>query len=265
MYGERYTQEQEDWILENAALGIFKSQKHFTDVFNAIFGTNHTVQAMNTHVYRRGIVVKTEHHKRGCSEDQKKWLIDNFDKYDLNFVAMAADFNKRFGTNKSNCCIAKYCERKLGLHVPAPKAKAKNTGRIKRGDAGASTDRQLPIGTVRAVCTKHRKVPYIKVQLCNGDSGMVRGNGHNYKRPWWIPLREKVWIDAYGEIPNGYCVVNIDGDPMNCQLDNLMLMDKRGTAIMASHKWWMDDKNLTENAVTWCNLYLIAKDERVVV
>lgn len=273
MYGEQYTKEQDDWILENADLGIFRNQKHFTDVFNTIFGTSHSVGSMNAHLYRMGIVVKTEHHKKGCSEVQKKWLMDNFDKYNFDFVSMADDFNHTFGTNKSNCCLAKYCERTLKLYTPRKKKHVqkkdevssgnvnniyRNNGMFVRGKPSISTNNQLPIGTIRFHTSNHVRFPVIKVQLCNGDSGSRRG--HSYKRPWWIPLKEKVWTDAYGTIPNGFCVICVDGDQMNCDLNNLMLLDKRGTAIMASHKWWMDNKILTQNAVTWCNLYFVAKD-----
>lgn len=263
MYGEAYTKEQDAWIKENADLGIFRSQKHFTDVFNALFNTKHSKQGMNTHLYRMGITVKTDHHKRGCTQEQETWLIDNFSKYDFDFVAMANDFNKEFGTNRSNCSIAKYCERRLKLYTPRPKKGKFNKGAFDKGSKAASTDRQLPIGTIRTYSSSTSKILMIKVKLAEGDSGLLRNTGHNYKRPWWIPLKEKVWVDAHGEIPDGYRVIQLDQDYTNCNLDNLALADKRGLAIMASHKWWSDNSKFNATGIQWCNLYMAAKDNGV--
>ena len=47
-----YTKEMQQWILDNADTGVFKSQKNFTDVFHAIHGTSISYQAMNTHLHR---------------------------------------------------------------------------------------------------------------------------------------------------------------------------------------------------------------------
>lgn len=260
MYGEAYTKEQDEWIKENAELGIFRNQKHFTDVFNALFNTNHSKQGMNTHLYRMGLVVKTDHHKKGCTEEQENWLINNFSKYNFDFVSMVKDFNELFGTNRSNCSIAKYCERHLKLYTPRPKKGKVNKGTFSKGAKSTSTDRQALIGTIRTYTSHTSKILMIKVKLTDGDSGMICNRGHNYKRPWWIPLKEKVWIDAYGEIPEGYSVIQLDRNYQNCELANLALADKRGLAIMGSHKWWSDNCNFNATGIQWCNLYMTAKD-----
>lgn len=264
MRGEEYTKEQDDWIRENADLGIFRNQKHFTDVFNALFKTNHSKAAMNTHLYRIGIAVRTDHHNRGCTKEQEAWLVDNFSKYDCDFVSMVRDFNERFGTSRTNCSIAKYCERNLGLYKPRPKKGKLNKGTFVKGQSGTSTDRQLPVGTIRTYSSGTSKTLCIKVKLAEGDSGLLRDNGHNYKRPWWIPLKEKVWTEVYGEIPDGFSVINLDRDYRNCNLDNLALADKRGLAIMMSKQWWADNKTFNATGIQWCNLYFIAKDRGIV-
>lgn len=266
MYGEVYTKEQDDWIKENADLGIFKNQKHFTDVFNALFNTAHSKDSMNSHLFRLGIVVKTDHHKKGCTEEQERWLIDNFSKYDFDFVSMAKDFNKQFGTDRSNCSIAKYCERHLKLYTPRPKKGKVNKGVFSKGCNGVSTERQAPIGTIRTYASNTSKILMVKVKLTDGESGSlcVNNKGHNYKRPWWIPLKEKIWIDAYGYIPDGFRVIQLDRNYKNCNLDNLALADKRGLAIMGSHKWWSDNRNFNATGIQWCNLYMTAKDNGVI-
>lgn len=274
MNNSRMTEEQLEWIKDNLDVGVFRNQQHFTDVFNAIFNKNLTRQAMSNILHHRGWSVKTKHNTSHWTAEMDEWLREKYSDCNYDFVGLADVFNKEFGTDKSAGCITKHLEC-MGVHTPRKKKNLqkkdiscsgnpdhiyRNRGMFAKGKPSASTDNQLPVGTIRIAQSNHVKIPFVKMQLCNGNSGQMRSRGHNYKRPWWIPLKEKVWIDNYGEIPDGYCVVCIDGDQMNCDIGNLGLLDKRGTAIMASHQWWMNNKVLTENAITWCNLYLIAKD-----
>ena len=267
-----YTKEMQQWILDNADTGVFKSQKNFTDVFNAIHGTSISYQAMNTHLHRYGIIVKTKHNS-SYTKEMDNWLIDNYSKYDNDWIALAHDFNLNFGTDYSNCRLAKHCQRGLKIHTPAKKVSHKyervdfktirNKGQFIKGQRSLATDKQAPIGTIRTYTSHTSKILYVKVKLTDGESGILSGKGHNYRRPWWIPLKEKVWIDAHGEIPEGYRVIQLDRDYKNCDLDNLALADKRGLAIMMSHKWWTDSSKFNATGVQWCNLYMTAKDNNV--
>lgn len=274
MNNSRMSEKQLEWIKDNLDVGVFRNQQHFTDVFNAIFNKNLTRQAMSSILYHRGWSVKTKHNTNHWTAEMDEWLHEKYSDYNYDFVELAGGFNKEFGTDKSAGCITKHLER-MGVHTPRKKQSLqrkvvsrsgnpdriyRNKGMFAKGKPSASTDNQLPVGTIRITQMNHVRIPFVKVQLCNGDSGQMCSRGHNYKRPWWIPLKEKIWMEAHGDIPDGYCVVCLDNNQMNCDQSNLALLDKRGTAIMASHGWWMPDKVLTQSAITWCNLYLIAKD-----
>jgi len=261
-----YTHEMDKWIRENAHVMEYRNQKHFVDLFNAIHGTSITTQQMNQHLHRIGVSVSTTLNTYHYTEEMDKWLSDNYGKYDNNWVSLSKDFNSTFDVAYSNCRLMKHCERTLKIHKPQKKEKGRriNKGSFSKGNNGSSTRRQLPIGTIRLYTSNTSKIPMIKVKLCEGDSGSVLGgNGHNMKRPWWIPLKEKVWVDAHGEIPEGFTVVHLDHNTENCSLDNLALADKRGLAIMGSHKWWSDNVKFTATALEWCNLYMAAKDNAV--
>lgn len=258
-----YTAEMQKWILDNADIGVFKSLKNFVDVFNAIHGTSISYQAMNTHLYRYGIIVKTKNNTSVYTEEMDSWLIANYPNYNNDWVSLANDFNSKFNTEFTNTRLCKYCERGLKIHTPKKKSGQVNRGTFSKGKKGTSTDRQAPIGTIRTYTSKTSKILYIKVKLAEGDSGLVCNKGHNYKRPWWIPLKEKVWIDAHGEIPDGFSVIQLDRDYKNCDINNLALADKRGLAIMGSHKWWSDNKKFNATGIQWCNLYMTAKDNAV--
>lgn len=63
----------------------------------------------------------------------------------------------------------------------------------------------------------------------------------------WIPLHQKMWIDANGEIPKGYVVVFKDKDTMNCNLSNLELIS-RAELLMRNNKT-TDKKERNRKAV----------------
>lgn len=261
-----YTEEMQKWILDNADVGVFKSLKNFTDVFNAIHGTSISYQAMNTHLYRYGIIVKTKNNTSVYTEEMDSWLIANYPNYNNDWVSLANDFNSKFNTEFTNTRLCKYCERGLKIHTPKKKSGQVNRGTFSKGNNHTSTDRQAPIGTIRTYTSGTSNILMIKVKLTDGDSGSLCANnsGHNYKRPWWIPLKEKIWIDNFGEIPEGFRVIQLDRDYKNCNIDNLVLADKRGLAVMASHKWWSDNSKFNVTGIQWCNLYILAKDKEIV-
>jgi len=263
----KFTDEMSKWIVDNASLGIFKNYKHFTEVFNAVHGTNVTTAAMTTHLSRIKVSVSTPANTDHYTEEENKWIIDNYANYNNDWVTFARDFNEQFGrTDMTNCRLAKHCERRLKIHKPKEKKGQVNRGTFVKGNKSGSTTRQCPVGTIRTYSTGKSKSPWIKVKLCEGDSGLLLENHHchNMKRPWWMPLKDKVWIDNYGDIPEGYCVTVLDKDQFNCNIENLALIDRRGTGIMASHDWWSDNSKFTQIAIDWCNLYMTAKDNNVI-
>ena len=257
MYGHKFTADQLKWIFENLDAGVFKSQKHFTDVFNAIFNTDITYSSMNQMLYRRGWSVKTQHNTNQWTKEQDEWLIKNYVSYNRDFVLMAKDFNAEFNSDKSSCCITKHCERSLGIHKPRKKQGQINKGTFKKG---VPHTKELPVGTIRY---NNDGRPFIKVELCNGRNVHAERGGHNYKEPYWKPLQKKIWEDCYGPVPEGYVVCSLNGDPNDTNIENIGIVDKRGTAVMAKKGWWTDNTKFTKTGTQWCNLYYTAKDNGV--
>lgn len=272
----RFTDEQKQWIYDNVRAIEWKNQKHFTDVFNAIFGTDKSVANMNQWLYKHKLSIRSYRTVDHYTEDMKDWLKDNCGNYNRDFVKMARDFNKLFGTDYSNCRLAKYCERRLGIYKPMPKQRVQRVQRVRIEHAhtgnvlnrgtfkrGHTRTVQLPIGTIRYNSDGR---PFIKVLMSNGETGQLSGRrGHNYKEPWWKPLQKKIWEDHYGEVPEGYVVCSLNGDPNDTDIRNIGIIDKRGTAIMAKKGWWTDNRVITGDGAQWCNLYYTAKDKGICV
>ena len=101
--------------------------------------------------------------------------------------------------------------------------------------------------------------------LCNGNSRADKDNCHSYKEPFWKPLQKKVWEDHYGDVPEGYVVCSLNGNLCDTDINNIGIIDRRGTAMLGKNQWWTDNRVLTANGVQWCNLYMTAKDNGVLV
>lgn len=254
----KYTSEQLEWIEANLNAGVFRNQKHFTDVFNALFGTNISRAAMASALHIRGWSVSTVHNTSQWTAEMDEWVSKHYEGYNGDFISMTDDFNAVFLTQKSNSCMQKHCVR-IGIHKPRKKTDAVNRGKFQTGKKNPRGE--LPVGTIRY---NNDGAPYIKVKLCNGENTHGVG-GHNYKEPWWKPLQKKIWEDNYGEVPEGYMVCSLSGKTGETDPNLLCLIDRRGSARMAKNGWWdAGHPEIRRAAVAWCNLYYTLKDHEEV-
>ena len=127
----RFTKAELTWIKDNLDVGVFRNQKHFTDVFNALFNTDISVQSMATMLSRRGWSVKTKHNTNQWSSDMDEWLKRNYPTCNYDFVSLANNFNRVFNTDKSAGCVTKHLER-MDVHTPRPKKGQINKGTFKK-------------------------------------------------------------------------------------------------------------------------------------
>ena len=257
----RYTYKEKYWLKVNAVNKTWKNVKEFTDVFNQLFNRDTNPRAMTVWLYRNSVSIKTSHTVSGYTKEMNSWLLDNYPKYH-SFVELANAFNKKFGTDYSNCRLAKHCERALKIHNPVKRSEIKlkksryfNSGMFVKG---APRNNALPIGTMRYNSDGR---PFIKVKESDGSAGPRDGVGHNYREPYWKPLQKKIWEDHYGEVPEGYVVCSLTGDPNDTDIHNIGIVDKRGTTIMAREGWWTDNRVITGDGIEWCNLYYLLKDK----
>lgn len=93
-----------------------------------------------------------------------------------------------------------------------------------------------PIGSTRI-----SKDGYIEIKVRH-----VRKNAKQN----WVGLHRYVWEQCNGEIPEGMIVSFKDGDRTNCDIDNLILIDRRTAQVMMKHKLWSKHADLTEAGVS---------------
>lgn len=151
------------------------------------------------------------------SVEQIEWLVENYPK--LGRVKATEEFNRTFGENRSVMAIKVKC-RILGLTVTEERKKMVSI---------ENTNRYYDVGSV---VKKSHGEPYVKTE---------RG---------WIRLKELV----YGERPDGYIIVHLDGDVENCDKENLIAIPRTISATMTKNKFWSEDGNITKTGILCCTL-----------
>lgn len=167
-------------------------------------------------------------------------------------------FNRQFKENKSILAIKSWCNNR-GLN-------SSNTGRFEPGNRSWQT------GLKGEDFKRH----YSEQSLDRMTQPMLAANktaklGDEYYHCGTIyvltsidyslpfdkrrkPKRRVVWEQAHGTIPNDCCIIHLDGDPLNCELDNLYCLPLRLKGIMAKQRWFTDSREHTLAAIKLCEL-----------
>lgn len=265
----RYGPEVHEFVKNNCTK---MRDEELTEKCNAELGTSFTVTGMKAfranHGYKNGLGMPKgeEYWKR-----QTKWpkgmyeyIRDN--SYHVDSKEMAERVNKKFGTSFTTVQMKSFRQRNhitCGLtgwyqkgHEPGTKGKRQEeymsqeaidrtkATRFKKGD---KIWNEQPIGTV-IVTTDGFKA--IKVKM----------DGPQPKK--WKPLHRKVWEDHNGPIPEGMVITFKDSNPLNCELDNLLMVSKRENLEMNRSGYRFDDPELTETGLALVKMKQAAIDRR---
>lgn len=172
--------------------------------------------------------------KRHFTKKQEEWLKENYHSFS-SYKEMTFLFNSVFEENRSVESVREKCTKRLHLFgMPNPTS------------YGNKRKEQLPLGSIRVSQTG----TYIKVKEVP-----VNTNISGYKKPYWIPLQEKIYSDEFGPVPDGSMICFLDNDRNNFNIDNLFMIDRKISAIMSSNQWWSTNPEFTKTAIMWCKLY----------
>lgn len=196
------------------------------------------------------------------SEEQIEFLKVNAPR--MSRQQLTECFNAVFHCDKSVIAIASYCNKR--------EFNSSNDGRFKKGSIPWQkglrgnefkkhyTDESFK--RMRAACTESNKTARI------GDEIVINGVpwiivSLDYSKPYWErrePKRRVVWEEANGKVPKGYCIINLDRNLMNCDIDNLYCMPTKYRPLIAKNGWWFEDRELTLAALKWCELFYTIKE-----
>ena len=250
---------------------------------NRELGTSFTKDTMKCFRYNHGYLNSK---KQWTSEEywkyQTKWPHGMFEfirdnSWGKSSKEMAEIVNEKFGTNftqqRMKVFRAKHKIRsgvtgwyqkghapgnkgkKLEEYVKDPKRVAEIRQRCSPTwfKEGKSPPNELPLGTIviQDKTDSHRRNTYklIKVNM----------EGDQWTR--WKLLHRYVWEQHNGPIPDGMVITFKDGDPMNCDIGNLMMVSKGEMIMMIRKGYISEDPELTETALNLVRLQQTAKSK----
>lgn len=103
--------------------------------------------------------------------------------------------------------------------------------------------------------------PVGNISIVNGYKLRKKSMEGSYWDRWEF-LHRAVWEEANGPIPEGHIVSFKDGNPMNCELDNLMLITRRESQQLTARRLRSGNPELTEAAVAMIRLNDAVRDKK---
>ena len=120
------------------------------------------------------------------------------------------------------------------------------------------TWKALPIGAerIRESGSQHKKLWFVKVsnEICSGEN-RVRAA---YQ---WEKKHLLLWRNAYGEIPKGYKIAFLNGDTLDCRLENLYMISDAAHMLMVKYDLYSSEPEITKTAILLCELMIAMRNK----
>ena len=264
MAGKVYTPEQAEFLLSRCEL---MTGQELTDLFNQTFNENKKRKSVLDFVVRHG-----KHCKMpttwGCefTKEQEEFIHQNAPKmYRKELVlALNAAFGKEFNYNT----VRTYCSRhklfapggdgrfnsdshnwQKGLSKEEFKAHYSKESYQKMIQPMLESNKKYKIGDV---VVKHNR-PYVVISTDYGIDFESR-------------LKKQtiyVWEQHYGPVPEHHIIINLDGDPFNCDISNLRCIPAKYRTYFRHNKWWTSHPAVKDVAIKYCELTYALKEQEV--
>lgn len=214
-----YTKQQDDFILNADNVCLKETINEFYELFN--------VKATKSMLYNRlktllGKNIKSERYR---TPEQKKWILDNYEKYkgiSFNWENFTNDFNKTFNKN---------------ISIPRMKAY------LYHDNINVGKSSKKPV-TIKAVgeTIKSGDRQYIKI---NDD---IQRGKNNYQ------LKQRYLYEQYNccKLQDNEYIIFLDGDKTNYEKDNLVKLNKIELGYFNMLK--LENKELRKCAVLYSQI-----------
>lgn len=195
------------------------------------------------------------------SSEQIAFLTENYKNPEKTLLDM---FNKKFNANMTPSSLSNY-KHKLGLQSGLKGGQFQkgqhSFNKGKKWDEFMSKEGQA--NSLRT-CFKEGHIPQNHRPV-----GSERVNVYGYievkveePRKWKLKHRV-IWESVNGAIPKGFNCVFLDGNKLNCSIENLTLISKSTNATMNKLGLFKSDKDLTNSGIAYANLLnAISKKEK---
>lgn len=165
-------------------------------------------------------------------------------------------FNKKFGTDRT--------ERQIGNVLKRRGFKTGHTGCFEKGNIPVNKGQKMSpevYEKCKATMFKKGNVPVRTRPLYSerlSKDGYIEVKTPERKR--WVLKQRVVWEKANGKIPANHIIIFKDGNRLNCELDNLMMISRRENAILNHQKLRHNIPELTETEVSIAKLIALTKE-----
>ena len=181
--------------------------------------------------------------RREYSDEEKDFLRQNIKTH--SYAALARLYNNKYGRNQSVGAIEHTCAR-IGINHGQKGIKFEKG---KRNPCSPT----LPIGSESVSAGK----VYVKIS----DEPIHNGKKSFGKNKNWVQKNRYVYEQHHGIIPDDYCIIPLDGNKRNFDIDNLYAIPRKVCIMMAQNKWFSKSRDITLAAVKWCELFYAIKNQ----
>lgn len=203
---------------------------------------------------------------RGYTEEQVQFLQENCK---MPRQELTDSFNKRFGTNKCLSTIKAVCNNH-GLYTGRDgRFTVESSPRWQKGLSKSDFKSHYSEESYSRMTKKMLQMEQEnRAQV--GDTIIRHGIPYivvddTSDRKWdnRIVIKARhVWEQYHGKIQDNDMVLHIDGDKMNCDIDNLILLPQRYKPFFRWHHWWDLTGSALVAAIKWCELNELIKGAR---
>lgn len=254
--------------LRDQELALFVNDKlgtHFTAKSIKAYRGNHHIRN-----YQPKSLSHEEYWKYQTKYPQGMYEYIRDNSWNVSSKEMAERVKELFGYEMTPTCMKQFRQRH---HI-----KSGLTGWYQKGHAPGNKGKKLEeyVGEERAAEIKKR---ISATQFKKGERpmnelpvGTIVVNSYGYKlrkkqmtgTQWerWEFLHLATWIEHNGPIPKGMVVTFKDGNKLNCDISNLMLISKGQSAVMTRKGYRSEDPDITEAGATLAALELEVKKKK---
>lgn len=261
MPGKPYTEEQTEFLLSRCE---DMTGQELTDLFNQTFSENKKRKAILDFIVRQGKHCKMPT-SWGCkfTKEQEEFIHKNAPTMYRRILVDA--LNKAFGTNFPYTTVKSYCVRHK---LTAPGGDGKFTSDSANWQRGLSKEEFKAHYSEESF--KKMTSPMLESNRIHKIGDVVIRHDRKYiyiNEDYGKPINQRIqeygrylWEQVNGPIPDGFMIVYLDGDYMNCTIDNLICVPKKYRAFLMHNSWWNSPAEIKAAALKWCELYYALKE-----
>ena len=171
------------------------------------------------------------HHQ--YTDEEKQWLVEQDSS--LTYRELTEAFNEHFKTNMSVGQISDLVCKRL---------KVKRSGNKGQFKVGAKPKYKVGDEIIKA------GYAYVKV---SDEYIPGKTTNEDYARKW-KRKSDLVWEKENGKLPEGTFLIFLDGDTLNCDIDNLYPVTRSIHAVMTKNHWYKKNKDFTLATLKYCEL-----------